>query len=178
MRWTPVWGGGGWGWGVGGVGGGVGGCGGVGGGCGGVGWGGGVVLPMWWVIHMCRGFDPLFSLWQDRARSFWGVFSHPPTQKRSFGYKSSQNSIFLAPKDHFPSIFLGPIFSGPRHTPSNFRTEYPPPPPAEITLGTLMTSAAADVISHNGRKIGRFKPRWFCKKKCLDQPENFHSDSS
>ena len=30
-----------------------------------------------------------------------------------------------------------------------------------ITLGTLMTSAAADVINHNGRKIGRFKPRRF-----------------
>ena len=31
-----------------------------------------------------------------------------------------------------------------------------------ITLGTLMTSAAADVISHNGRKTGRFKARRFC----------------
>ena len=29
---------------------------------------------------------------------------------------------------------------------------------ADIALGTLMTSAAADVINHNGRKIGRFKP--------------------
>ena len=36
---------------------------------------------------------------------------------------------------------------------------------SNFTLGTLMTSAAADVISHNGRKIGRFKPRWFCHKK-------------
>ena len=31
------------------------------------------------------------------------------------------------------------------------------------TLGTLMTSAAADVFNHNGRKIGRFKPRRFWK---------------
>ena len=30
-----------------------------------------------------------------------------------------------------------------------------------LTLGTLMTSAAADVINHNGRKVGRFKPRRF-----------------
>ena len=30
-----------------------------------------------------------------------------------------------------------------------------------LTLGTLMTSAAADVINHNGRKIGQFKPRRF-----------------
>ena len=29
------------------------------------------------------------------------------------------------------------------------------------TLGTLMTSAAADVINHNGRKIGRILPRRF-----------------
>ena len=29
------------------------------------------------------------------------------------------------------------------------------------TPGTLMTSAAADVINHNGRKIRRFKPRRF-----------------
>ena len=32
---------------------------------------------------------------------------------------------------------------------------------ATITLGTLMTSAAADVINHNGRKIGLFKPGRF-----------------
>ena len=31
-----------------------------------------------------------------------------------------------------------------------------------FTLGTTMTSAAADVINHNGRKIGRFKPIRFC----------------
>ena len=30
-------------------------------------------------------FWPLFSLWQDRARSFLGYFSHPPTAKLSFG---------------------------------------------------------------------------------------------
>ena len=29
------------------------------------------------------------------------------------------------------------------------------------TPGTLMTSVADDVINHNGRKIGRFKPRRF-----------------
>ena len=33
---------------------------------------------------------------------------------------------------------------------------------AGITPGTLMTSAAADVINHNGRKIGHFKPIRFC----------------
>ena len=33
---------------------------------------------------------------------------------------------------------------------------------SNITLGTLMTSAAADVINHNVRKIGRFKSWRFC----------------
>ena len=90
---------------------------------------GGGVLPMWWVIHMCRGFDPLFSLWQDRARSFWGVFSHPPTQKRSFGYKSSQNSIFLAPKYHFSLDLFGSNFQWPAAHPQQFSDRVPPPGP-------------------------------------------------
>ena len=87
----------------------------------------GGVLPMWWVIHMCRGFDPLFSLWQDRARSFWGVFSHPPTQKQSFGYKSSQNSIFLAPKYHFSLDLFGSNFQWPAAHPQQFSDRVPPP---------------------------------------------------
>ena len=37
----------------------------------------------------------------------------------------------------FPSIFWGPIFSGPRHTPSNFLTEYPPPPPRATSPITI-----------------------------------------
>ena len=87
----------------------------------------GGVLPMWWVIDMCRGFDPLFSLWQDRARSFWGVFSHPPTQKRSFEYKSSQNSIFLAPKYHFSLDLFGSNFQWPAAHPQQFSDRVPPP---------------------------------------------------
>ena len=83
------------------------------------GWGGGGggVLPIWWVIHMCRGFDPLFLPSGYQTRSFWGVFSHPPTQRRSFGYKSSQNSIFLAPKHHFPPRSFWVQFSVAHGTP-------------------------------------------------------------
>ena len=91
---------------------------------------GGGVLPMWWVIHVCRGFDPLFSLWQDRARSFWGIFLIHQQQSYLLGYKNYQflqKSIFLAPNSIFSSIFLGPIFSGKRHTPISFQAEYPPP---------------------------------------------------
>ena len=82
---------------------------------------------MWWVIHMCRGFDPLFSLWQDRARSFWGIFLIHQQQSYLLGYKNYQylqKSIFLAPNSIFSSIFLGPIFSGQRHTPISFQAEY------------------------------------------------------
>ena len=71
--------------------------------------GGGGVLPMWWVIHMCRGFDPLFSLWQDRARSFWGIFSHPPTAKLSFGVQKlpifTKIDLFGPKFNFFPRSF-------------------------------------------------------------------------
>ena len=39
--------------------------------------------------------------------------------------------------------------------------------PASVTPGTLMTSAADDVINHNGRKIGRFKPIRFCYARMM-----------
>ena len=89
----------------------------------------GGVLPIWWVIHMCRGFDPLFWASGYQTQSFWGVFSHPPTQKRSFGYKSSQNSIFLAPKYHFPLDLFGSNFQWPTAHPQQFSDRVPPPPP-------------------------------------------------
>ena len=111
---------------------------------GGGGGGGGGVLPMWWVIHMCRGFDPLFSLWQDRARSFWGIFLIHQQQSYLLGYKNYQflqKSIFLAPNSIFSSIFLGPIFSGQRHTPISFQAEYPPPPPGSLPTSTWVVLA-------------------------------------
>ena len=111
-------------------------------------WGGdparGGVLPMWWVIHMCRGFDPLFSLWQDRARSFWGIFLIHQQQSYLLGYKNYQflqKSIFLAPNSIFSSIFLGPIISGQRHTPISFQAEYPPPGGSRKNLGRIWLAA-------------------------------------
>ena len=116
---------------------------------------------MWWVIHMCRGFDPLFSLWQDRARSFWGIFLIHQQQSYLLGYKNYQllqKSIFLAPNSFFSSIFLGPIFSGQRHTPISFQAEYPPRGVmrhglllADITLLLLAgLDIGWDCLSHNG----------------------------
>ena len=76
---------------------------------------------------MCRGFDPLFSLWQDRARSLWVIFSHPATPKRSFGVLKLPiltEFDLLGPKFHFSLNLFAPSFSGQRHTPISFRTEY------------------------------------------------------
>ena len=91
----------------------------------------GGVLPMWWVIHMCRGFDPLFSLWQDRARSFWGIFSHPPTPKRSFGVLKLPiltEFDLLGPKFHFSLDLFGSNFQRPAAHPHHFSDRVPPPP--------------------------------------------------
>ena len=90
----------------------------------------GGVLPMWWVIHMCRGFDPLFSLWQDRARSFWGIFSHPPTPKRSFGVLKLPiltEFDLLGPKFHFSLDLFGSNFQRPAAHPHHFSDRVPPP---------------------------------------------------
>ena len=85
---------------------------------------------MWWVIHMCRGFDPLFSFWQDRARSFWGTFSHPPTAKLSFGVQKlpifTKIDLF-GPKFNFFLNLFGSNFQRPAAHPHQFSGQVPPP---------------------------------------------------
>ena len=79
---------------------------------------------------MCRGFDPLFSLWQDRARSFWGIFSHPPTPKRSFGVLKLPiltEFDLLGPKFHFSLDLFGSNFQRPAAHPHHFSDRVPPP---------------------------------------------------
>ena len=78
---------------------------------------------------MCRGFDPLFSLWQDRARSFWGIFSHPPTPKRSFGVLKLpilKEFDLLGPKFHFSLDLFGSNFQRPAAHPHQFSDRVPP----------------------------------------------------
>ena len=87
--------------------------------------GGGYSLYDGWYICaavLTPFFDPLGTK-LDLFGVFFLIHQHKndllgtnPRKIRSFW---PQNTIF-------PSIFLGPIFSGPRHTASNFRTEYPP----------------------------------------------------
>ena len=108
--------------------------------------GGGGVLPMWWVIHMCRGFDPLFLLWQDRARSFWGIFSHPPTPKRSFGVLKLPiltEFDLLGPKFHFSLDLFGSNFQRPAAHPHHFSDQVPPPP----AFGPLNSGNLVDRMS-------------------------------
>ena len=79
---------------------------------------------------MCRGFDPLFSLWQDRERSFWGTFSHPPTAKLSFGVQKlpifTKIDLF-GPKFNFFLDLFGSNFQWPAAHPHQFSGRVPPP---------------------------------------------------
>ena len=68
------------------------------------------------LVHFGRIEHDLFGVFFLIHQHKNDLLSTNPRKIRSFW---PQNTIF-------PSIFLGPIFSGPRHTPSNFRTEYPP----------------------------------------------------
>ena len=67
-------------------------------------------------FHFGRIEHDLFGVFFLIHQHKYDLLGTNPRKIRSFW---PQNTIF-------PSIFLGPIFSGPRHTPSNFRTEYPP----------------------------------------------------
>ena len=119
---------------------------------------GGGVLPIWWVIHMCRGFDPLFWPSGYQTRSFWGVFSHPPTQKRSFGYKSSQNSIFLAPKYHFSLDLFGSNFQWPAAHPQQFSDRVPPRDQSNL-IGCVQVFNPQHELENHSLKFFATSPR-------------------
>ena len=114
--------------------------------------GGGGVLPMWWVIHMCRGFDPLFSLWQDRARSFWGTFSHPPTAKLSFGVQKlpifTKIDLF-GPKFNFFLDLFGSNFQRPAAPPHQFSGRVTPPPPPPPPPPGSQSGTISKILSGN-----------------------------
>ena len=96
--------------------------------------GGGYSLYDGWYICAAVLTPSGYQTW-----SFWGVFSHPPTQKRSFGYKSSQNSIFLAPKYHFPLDLFGFNFQWPTAHPQQFSDRVPPPPPGCAPISVIQS---------------------------------------
>ena len=93
--------------------------------------GGGYSLCDGWYI--CAAvLTPFFHFGRIEHDLFGVLFLIHQQQSYLLGYKNYQflqKSIFLAPNSFFSSIFLGPIFSGQRHTPISFQAEYTPPPP-------------------------------------------------
>ena len=90
----------------------------------------GRVLPLCWVIWMCRRFDPLFWHSEDWTRSFWGIFSPPPTPKRSFGVLKLPiltEFDLLGPKFNFSLDLFGSNFQWPAAHPHQFSDRVPPP---------------------------------------------------
>ena len=90
--------------------------------------GGGYSLCDGWYI--CAAvLTPFFHFGRIEHDLFGVLFLIHQQQSYLLGYKNYQflqKSIFLAPNSIFSSIFLGPIFSGQRHTPIRFQAEYPP----------------------------------------------------
>ena len=93
--------------------------------------GGGYSLCDGWYI--CAAvLTPFFHFGRIEHDLLGVLFLIHQQQSYLLGYKNYQflqKSIFLAANSIFSSIFLGPIFSGQRHTPISFQAEYPPPPP-------------------------------------------------
>ena len=121
----------------------------------------GRVLPLCWVIWMCRHFDPLFWHSGDWTRSFWGTFSHPPTPKPSFGVLKlpilTKFDLF-GPTFHFSLNLFGSNFQWPAAHTRQFSDRVTPPrgnPP--MTKQTL--------IRHRG---------WFNIKMPSHQYRNSH----
>ena len=83
----------------------------------------GRVLPLCWVIWMCRRFDPLFWHSGDWTWSFGGTFSHPPTPKLSFGVLKlpilTEFDLF-GPKFYFSLDLFGSNFQRPAAHPHQF----------------------------------------------------------
>ena len=90
--------------------------------------GGGYSLCDGWYI--CAAvLTPFFHFGRIEHDLFGVLFLIHQQQSYLLGYKNYQflqKSIFLAANSIFSSIFLGPIFSGQRHTPISFQAEYPP----------------------------------------------------
>ena len=77
--------------------------------------------------YVPRFWPPFLTLWVPNSIFFGCFFLIHQHKNDLLGTNPHEIRSFWPQNTIFPSIFLGPIFSGPRHTPSNFRTEYPPP---------------------------------------------------
>ena len=114
-----------------------------------------ILIPGYVGWYGCAVVGPFFWHSGDWTRSSWDSFSHPPIPKRSFGVlKLPVLTEFdiLVPNSIFPSIFLGAIFSGQRHTPSGIPREWIPWHMlliAHLVLTPLLLLMSGGVIEHS-----------------------------
>ena len=96
---------------------------------GGGGGGGGGTPYVMGDTYVPRFWPPFFTL-AGSSTIFLGYFFSSTNSKAIFwGTKTTnfyKNRSFWPQTKFFSSIFLGPIFSGQRHTPISFQAEYPP----------------------------------------------------
>ena len=82
-------------------------------------------------------FWPLFSLWQDRARSFWGIFLIHQQQSYLLGVQKlpifTKIDLF-GPKFNFFLDLFGSNFQRPAAHPHQSPPPPPPPPPGGNSL--------------------------------------------
>ena len=91
-------------------------------------WPGGGVLPIWWVIHMCRGFDPLFWPSGYQTRSFLGCFFSSTNTKTIFWVQILAKFDLIGPKIPFFPWSFWVQFSVARATPPAIFGPSTPPP--------------------------------------------------
>ena len=110
-------------------------------------WGPGRVLPLCWVIWMCRRFDPRFDILGIEHDLLGHFFSHPPTPKRSFGVLKlpilTEFALFW-PQIPFSHDLFGSNFHRPAAHPHRFSDRVsphptPPPPSLHETLHVIPT---------------------------------------
>ena len=90
----------------------------------------GRVLPLCWVIWMCRRFDPLFWHSKDWTRSFWGIFLSSTNTKTIFWGIKTTNSYrirsFRPQISFFPRSFWVQFSAASAAHPRQFSDRVPP----------------------------------------------------
>ena len=91
---------------------------------------GGQLCDGWYICAAV--LTPFFHFGRIEHDLFGGIFSHPPTPKRSFGVLKLpilKEFDLLGPKFHFSLDLFGSNFQRPAAHPHQFSDRVPPPPP-------------------------------------------------
>ena len=101
------------------------------------------VLPLCWVIHMCRHLTPFFDSSRIEHNLLGGTFSHPPT---IFLFSNLSRIRSFGPKSHFCLDLLGSNFQWPvAHTHQFSQMSYPP---GIISLQNFAHATTAQLSCH------------------------------